>query len=198
MAALVVVVFALEREAAPFRKLVRRERLPVQILISGIRARNFRQSLDSIPDARLVISAGFCGALHPALRVGDVCQSDDALILTVDDLIASPLEKRRLHEATGADVVDMEAEIVRRECQSRGIRFLAVKAVSDDAHSSLAPDLEQVIVDGRVSILNVLIGIVRRPMIVRDFMQLSRNTSLAAERLAEQIQRIVRKFLVSG
>jgi len=61
------VVFALNREAAPFRRLAKRHRLPVRILVGGVGAKHV-----DIGEASLVISAGFCGALDPKLKVGDV------------------------------------------------------------------------------------------------------------------------------
>ncbi len=72
MATDVVVIFALDREAAPFRAIARRDRLPVRVLVSGVGPGNARRTAEGVGTAGLVISAGFCGALNPALRVGDV------------------------------------------------------------------------------------------------------------------------------
>lgn len=187
MAAIVIVIFALDREAAPFRKLARRHRLPVRILVSGVGRDAARQAMESVGDAMLVISAGFCGALNPELKIGDVCCSDEAKILTVDRLVATPDAKRRLREQTGADVVDMEAEPIRRLCKSRGIPFLAVKAVSDTADTSLSPALVNLLSAGRVSPMRALTAALRRPAILFEFHRLACDTSLAARRLAERL-----------
>ncbi len=183
----VVVIFALDREAVPFRRLAKRHRLPVLILVSGVGAEAARRAMDSGGEAALVISAGFCGALDPTLKVGDVCSSDETKILTVNHLVATPDAKRRLRAETGADVVEMEAEPIRRLCESRNIPFLAVKAVSDTADTALSPTLVNLLSAGRVSPIRALAAAIRRPAILLEFRRLARDTSVAARRLAENL-----------
>ncbi|MBL8864423.1 MAG: hypothetical protein JNK93_02550 [Planctomycetia bacterium] len=239
----IVVIFALDREAAPFRRLAKRHRLPVRILVSGVGIEAAKRAMESINDAALVVSAGFCGSLNPALRIGDVAVcpfsgeaessepsarvatanvetrnrphqaaravavaalgsahgSEDSAsplnLVTVDRLVATPDAKRRLREQTGADIVDMEAEPIRRLCKSRGIPFLAVKAVSDTADTSLSPALVNLLSAGRVSPMRALTAALRRPAILFEFRRLARDTSIAARRLAEHLVVIVQKSL---
>ncbi len=199
-------VFALDREAAPFRKLAKRDRLPVRIVVSGVGAEAAKRV--NIGEATLVISAGFCGALDPKWKVGDVCISSfsrdaealrsgarelhPAKLVTVSRIVATPAEKRRLREQTGADIVDMEAEHLRVLCEARKIPFLAVKAVSDSSDTVLSPDLVRLLANGKVSIPRTLLAIVRRPAILLEFRRLARDTSRAAANLATHLAEIVR------
>jgi hypothetical protein len=189
------VIFALDREAAPFRRLARRHRLPVRILVSGVGATAARKAMESVGEASLVISAGYCGALDPYLKIGDVRCSDETKILTVDHLVATPDAKRRLRAETGADIVDMEAEPIRRLCESRNIPFLAVKAVSDTAGTALSPALVNLLSAGRVAPFRALAAAIRRPALLLEFRHLARDTRIAAERLAEHLVAIVQKSL---
>jgi adenosylhomocysteine nucleosidase len=190
----VCVLFALEREAAPFRKLARD--LPhVAVRVSGIgraRARSTaEQLLREPPFPGLVIAAGFCGALVPALAVGDVVTSPR--ILTVDRLVADPSEKRRLAELHGADAVDMESAAVAEVCAERGMPFLAVRAVSDTADTALSPELVRLLSGGNVSAWKAVRALVRRPRLLGEFRRLARDTRLAARKLAEELLRVVRQ-----
>src|SRR5688500_4358163 len=108
----VVVLFALEREAAPFLRAARG--LPhVSIHVTGVGRRRARAATEQVlnhqPLPRLVIAAGYCGALTERLKVGDVVSSR---VLTVDHLVSDPAEKRRLGTEHDADVVDMESAAV--------------------------------------------------------------------------------------
>ena len=99
----------------------------------------------------LVVSAGLAGSCTAALMPGQVCSASvvvDTLtgerwqprwvpenlptaVLATSSTIAGVDEKRRLHEAYGAGMVDMEAAAVARLAEAAGLRFAAVKAVSD-------------------------------------------------------------------
>jgi adenosylhomocysteine nucleosidase len=98
----VLVLFALEREAAPFRRAARA--LPhVSIHVSGVGRRRAREAAERLlAESRLslAIAAGFCGALVPALRVGDIVRSPQAAFLT------SPLAGEVAREASGWGVSD--------------------------------------------------------------------------------------------
>ncbi len=215
-----MVIFALDREAAPFRRLAKRHRLPVRILVCGVGAEAAKRAMETVGDAALVISAGFCGALNPRLKIGDVCLpfsrdaealrsgardlasalgSEDSAsrlnLVTVDRLVATPDAKRRLRDQTGADIVDMEADPIRRLCESRSLPFLAVKAVSDTAETALSPALANLLSGGRVSPARAFVAVLRQPTILLEFRRLARDTRFAAERLSEQLVAIVRKSL---
>src|SRR6187551_1606882 len=134
----VAIVFTLEREAAPFRRV----NPGARIIFSGVgrsKARFATQIAIEGFQPKLVIAAGFCGALTPHLVVGDVVTSPR--IVTVNELVATPEAKRRLADRTGAEAVDMESAEVAAVCAEHGVPFLAVRAVSDDVETALSPEL---------------------------------------------------------
>ncbi len=198
MATDVIVIFALNREAAPFRKLAKRDRLPVRVLVAGMGRDAARRAAEGVGDAALVISAGFCGALDPALKVGDVivcsCASPlNGRLISVPALVATPQDKRDLRVRTAADIVDMEAAAVAAVCAARGTPFLAVKAVSDTADTALSPRLATLLAGGRVSFFAAAAAVLRQPSLVGEFRRLAHDTTHAANELATALRAVVHR-----
>ena len=184
----VVVIFTLEREAAPFL----RRNTGAYIWISGVGANAARFATHFTIEEwqpRLVIAAGFCGALVPHLRVGDIVRSPR--ILTVDHLVADPVEKRRLADRHNADAVDMESAAVAAVCAEKGVPFLAVRAVSDDVDTALSPELVKLLSGGNVSLWRAMRALLGRPSLLGEFRRLARDTKIAANNLADALAEIV-------
>ncbi|WP_202920917.1 phosphorylase family protein [Urbifossiella limnaea] len=180
-------LFALEREAAPFRRLVR-GRQDVAVRVSGVgRAAAQVTALRLVDEVRpdRVIAAGFCGALDPGLKVGDIVVSPR--IVTVDRIVGPPGEKAALRASAGADAVDMESAAVEEACRERGVSFFAVRAVSDTADAELSPELVRLLSGGTVSVPRVLLALVRRPALLPEFLRLGRDTATAAGTLARAL-----------
>lgn len=178
------VLFALDREVAPFRRLVR-GRADVAVRVSGVgRAAARAAALKLIDEVRPthVIAAGFCGALDPALKIGDIVVSPR--IVTVDRIVATPAEKAALRAASGADAADMESDAVEAACRERGVSFQAVRAVSDTADTALSPDLVRLLDGGEVSVWRAIAALIRRPRLLGEFNRLARDTTIAATALA--------------
>jgi adenosylhomocysteine nucleosidase len=184
----VAIVFTLEREAAPFRRV----NPGARIIISGVgrsKARFATQIAIEGFQPKLVIAAGFCGALTPHLVVGDVVTSPR--IVTVNELVATPEAKRRLADRTGAEAVDMESAEVAAVCAEHGVPFLAVRAVSDDVETALSPELVQLLSGGRVSPWKATWALMQRPSLLGEFRRLARDTKIAGRKLAEALVAIV-------
>src|SRR5580704_1861981 len=90
----------------------------------------------------VVVSTGYCGALDPKLRVGDIVVSDDTplfsdracargVVTTRDRVAVTASEKRALRAETGAIAVDMEAAAVQSRARKLGIPFACIRVVSD-------------------------------------------------------------------
>jgi adenosylhomocysteine nucleosidase len=200
----VVILFALDREAAPFRRLAA-NRPGVRIGVTGVGANAARRAAEeatrhAVPPG--LIMAGFCGALRSGLAVGDVvtaseviderggrwaCQNigqPPARLLTATALVASPFEKHRLASRHHADIVDMESAVVAAVCHARGVPFLAVRAVSDAADTSLSPRLVKLLSGAKVSPARAALAVFRQPSLIAEFRRLARDTRLAAKALA--------------
>lgn len=154
----VLVTFARPEESAPFRKKLQSPSARrigghkvwrgslhgcrIAVVHTGVGPASaeavLRDVLREIKPAR-VLCTGFGGALDPSLRVGDTLTADlpSPVIISRADPIEHPQEKIAAFRATGARVVDMEAEAVARICAESQIPVTAVRAISDAADQSL-------------------------------------------------------------
>lgn len=112
---------------------------------------------------RVVISAGFTGALAADLERGRVVAPQRSLrpgarpidlagiesiaagrrltITTVDRVASTVAEKQRLAAEAGADLVDMETWAVAREALDAGVPCCCLRVVSDAATDALPPEI---------------------------------------------------------
>jgi adenosylhomocysteine nucleosidase len=80
-------------------------------------------------------------------------------ILAADRLVDDPVERRRLHELTGADAVDMESGVLALTGRLRG----AVRAISDTPQRGLGPLARAITPTGRLRPAVVLKAVVQQP-----------------------------------
>jgi len=142
------VIFALYWELRPFAKklgigflgslapVITSEGGDIVIARSGMGAGRAAKAAERVieeykPD--IIISAGFCGALVDELKIGDVIVSDlkDRKLFCSPKPLFSCEEKTEAFRKEGAIVVDMESSGVAEAAAKAGIKYLAVKAVSD-------------------------------------------------------------------
>lgn len=105
----------------------------------------------------VIYSVGFAGALDPGLKAGEVVQpvqvidasdgsradlSEGKGVLVTFGSVASPSQKAQLKDSYGAQLVDMEAAAVWRAAEARGVKFAAVKAISDEFDFTF-PEIER-------------------------------------------------------
>jgi adenosylhomocysteine nucleosidase len=171
----VAIVAALEREVRPLirqwrvnekevngRRFRFFEKDDLVLVCGGIGAEAARRAAEAviaIYAPRIVYSAGFAGALDPALKVGDVVRprrvvnAGDGSSVSLDQgegilvsfgSVASPDQKASLRESFGAQAVDMEGAAVARAAESRGAGFGVVKVISDEFDFSF-PSMERFI-----------------------------------------------------
>ncbi|HWU26510.1 MAG TPA: hypothetical protein VN154_08925 [Rhizomicrobium sp.] len=141
--------------------------------------------------ARRILSIGICGALSPALQVGDCIVATEVVTLHeripthgawtkellesipdaqpgaiagADAIVADSVAKSRLFESTKADAADMESHVAAATARSLGLPFAAVRVVSDASHHSL-PHAAVVAMapTGEVDYPAVLRSLFRRP-----------------------------------
>ena len=133
----------------------------------GVRVAN------GVPKGRLV-SFGLAGALRDGLTIGEVLDvtrvvdeqgvtlweggplgvpgARTATVLGSDVLVHTAMERRRLHNASGADAVDMESGVLARSGRLAGV----VRVISDDVTSAIEGVDKTVYPDGRTDPLGLL------------------------------------------
>jgi adenosylhomocysteine nucleosidase len=150
-----------------------------------------------------VMSVGIAGALDETLHVGEVFTPRtviDARDGSRSDIengsgtlvsftsVANPDQKAKLGRAYGAVAVDMEAASVARGAETHGLRFSAVKAISDEAELVL-PRFDAFIAhDGHFRTAAFVAFLALRPWHWPAVLRLARNTSRAAANLCEALR----------
>jgi adenosylhomocysteine nucleosidase len=158
----------------------------------------------------IVYSVGFAGALEEKLKVGDVVEparvvnASDGSSVVIEggqgvlvglDAIASPEQKAKLRAAYGALAVDMEAAAVARAAQARGVRFVAVKAISDEV-DFVFPAMERFVDSaGSFSETRFALYAAIRPWLWWKAIRMARNSRRAAGALCEHL---TKRFLVGA
>jgi adenosylhomocysteine nucleosidase len=154
-----------------------------------------------------LVSAGFAGAVQPELNVGDLVVP--AEILDLDTQQTFRLESGRGVLATTAEIasknqkaglasqsicaIDMEASAVAREAQQHGMRFLAIKAISDTADFEM-PAMNRFIDDGgRFRLAAFLTHVALRPAMWPRVRKLAANSARAAFVLSEALDTLLRE-----
>jgi adenosylhomocysteine nucleosidase len=145
-------------------------------------------------DVNGIINTGFCGALDPSLRVGDIVVWGDAPskasyvsgeISSSDRVVVTAEEKLRLREKTGAVAAEMEAGAVKKIAEAWGVPFYCIRAVSDTANEDMPLDFNLYRdKEGRFSLPKIALAAVRRPFTrIPALRRLEANCNVASESL---------------
>jgi hopanoid-associated phosphorylase len=171
--------------------------------------------LDGARDVTAILSVGIAGALAPDLQAGDVVIAErvvtaneafetdakwtarlaaalaDARIGAIlgRGAIADTAEvKAMLHQASGADAVDMESHLAAQAARARGVPFAALRVISDRADQSLPPAaLTAMNPDGSIALRRVLLSIARRPGQIPALIRTGRESEKAFAALARAL-----------
>lgn len=163
-----------------------------RVAVVGVGARR------GLPDGELV-SFGVAGALHDGLRLGEVLDATrvvdstgtvlwegtplgargarTATILAGDGVVDDPAERRRLHERTGADAIDLETGPIVRAGRLAG----CLRSISDTPARTLGPLAETLDASGRLRPL----GVARALLRPRETARALGDLRLALRRLEE-------------
>jgi adenosylhomocysteine nucleosidase len=173
---------------------------------------------------RWVIAAGFASGLDDRLRRGDLLVADSLTriageplalsrqlepqwlaaitglhvgrLLTLDQSVRRPAEKRRLgaeHAALAADVQSLAvAEICRRE----ELPFLAVRVIADAVDDEVPLDIERLANKNNMARRIGALGgmLVRRPSSIKDLWNLYEAALAASLRLAKFLEQVVERL----
>jgi adenosylhomocysteine nucleosidase len=187
-------------------------RRPVALVANGpgfeLAGRAVEAALERM-EADAVISTGFCGALDPGLRAGQVFVAEvvagegkeyavclpqamrgfrSGKLASRDRVLVSAAEKREL-AASGAAAVDMESAAIAERACGAGRPFYAVRVVFDCAAEGFGLDFNRLRgPEGRFSWWKICRAALRRPLSgVPELIRLERRGRLAARALGEFI-----------
>jgi nucleoside phosphorylase len=210
-------MFALSREAAPFRSFARAEPR-LRVCISGVGRARAERAIEEVLRAgppALVITAGFAGALRPGLDVGAVLYDVDAghplgraLAATgaqpgrfhcAAHMLVTAQEKAACHRQTGADAVEMESGWIRERCRQAGVPSATVRAISDGAEEDLPLDFNRLTnPEQQLSPLKLAGALLRQPGAIPGLQRLQRQTARASQALARVLQQALQEWRAAG
>jgi adenosylhomocysteine nucleosidase len=245
-------LFALRREAQPFYREFRpQQRFPgapcparfcgpewlsVLVLETGIGSKCAAEAvswalggpmLEQVPyRPKVVIAAGFGGALQDSLAVGDVVLATEVVdeagtcwpttwpgdlpagewrpplhrgrLLSVETLAAEAAQKNSLGQTHAALAVDMESAAVARLCSRRDVPFGCVRAISDTLPTSLSPLLVPLFADSRVSPLRLARAVLKSPRLAGELWRLLGATQKAGLQLQKALGELLTLTLPWG
>jgi adenosylhomocysteine nucleosidase len=173
---------------------------------------------------RWVVSAGFAGGLDEKLRRGHIVMANEVAnlagerlavglkfdpqsiagtkglhvgrLLTVNEIIRKPDERRQLAEQHGAIACDMESFGVAQTCQEQGVPLLAIRIISDAIDDELPPEVEHLLAQKSIAgKLGAATGaILKRFSAAKDLWKLREDALKASDRLAKFLVGIVQQL----
>jgi len=103
--------------------------------------------------------------------------------LTVDEVVATPPEKKALREKYSAAVVDMETSALAEEAEAHHLPFASVRAITDTADQELIDCSHLVAEDGDVSKLKAGWHILTHPGDLKGMIDLGKHAKVATANL---------------
>jgi hopanoid-associated phosphorylase len=159
------------------------------------------------PNVRGVISLGIAGALAPLPEVGDVViashvvagyehyacdpgwsrvlrtklpEAHSVVIAGVEAPAQHMGAKKDLFRETGAHAVDMESHVAARFAVERGIPFVVLRVISDDAHRTLPPAvLERLSINGNPRYFAIMRSMLRERGQLRELIRTASEARVA-------------------
>jgi len=150
-----------------------------------------------------ILSTGFVGGLDPALKVSEIFEprtvvnaadgvrTDTASgrgTLVSYSAVAGREQKEKLRTAYSAAAVDMEAAAVAQGAELRGVRFAALKAVSDEAGFNMPPLEKFMKSDGTFRVTPFVMHFAVRPSLWGPTLALGRNSARASRALCTALE----------
>jgi adenosylhomocysteine nucleosidase len=160
------------------------------LVANGPGPRLVEQALEKRVEVTGMISTGFCGALDPELRIGDIVierPGADPTFHSIDRVAVTASEKADLRAKTGAAAIEMESAAVSRKAGEWEVPCYCVRSVSDIASEDLPLDFNLYRDgEGRFSRSRIALAAMARPFTaVPALLRLNRNCKLAARTLGD-------------
>jgi hypothetical protein len=246
------ILFALEREAHAFLQEFRpQQRFPgapcwarfcgpewltVLVLETGVGTEKTRKALDwvlnkpklgNLPyEPKVILSAGFAGALTDDLQVGDLLLATEVVdpygqccpvtwpdvlppgdwkpplrrgrLLTNSLFVSKAEEKRNLGERHQALAVDMESAFFAELCGRKEIPFGCLRAISDAVNTPISVQVMTLVEDARISWLGLAMLLARSPSKIGELRFLAKATRIASRNLAAALGELLTLTLTWG
>ena len=214
----IAIIAALPREVAPLVKGWKRDdALRAQTIFvweseravvacAGMGERRVAMAVDAacaLGDVTELVSVGWAGAVHGGLRAGSVhrprmvidtktgqrfaCVGGSGVLVTAA-AVADTVEKQRLHATYNADLVDMEAATVARLAEIHGLKFRAVKAVSDEFDFEMKELAQFSTEDGQFREAAFGLYVALRPWLWSDVITMAGHSKKSAEALCAALK----------
>jgi adenosylhomocysteine nucleosidase len=198
-----LVCFAVGEEARGFRNIVG-ERKDIRLLLTGMGRRNAESAIRAVlakERPQQVLSCGFAGGLRPELAAGTVLFEgaagvglEEALLAAgaragrfhcAERVVTTAEEKRALWQATGAEAVEMESQVVHTVCREAQIPCVTVRVILDAAQQDLPLDFNLLMTsDFRMSYLRLAGALVKSPGRIGALRRFRKEVQAAARELA--------------
>lgn len=202
-------------------KLGGREVVIVESGVGGNAAARAARETIRFYEPRWVISAGFAAALHDDLRRGHVLMADEVAspageklaigiklephvvaatrglhvgrLLTIDNVIRKPAERRQLFEQHRALACDMETFAVAAACRDAGAKLISVRLITDAVDDELPPEIEHLLAQKTIAAkVGATAGaLLNRFSAAKDLWQLREDAMKGSDRLAKFLRGVL-------
>ncbi len=106
-------------------------------------------------------------------------------LLTVDKVISCASTKKRIGEQNPFLAVEMESAAVAEVAYGKGVKFAAIRSISDDIDDDLHLDYDSIMSDeGKVKVASIALEVLKNPQKLSLLRRLNKQTKTAAKSLA--------------
>ncbi len=106
-------------------------------------------------------------------------------LLTVDKVISSASTKKRIGEQNSFLAVEMESAAVAEVASRKGVKFAAIRSISDGIDDDLHLDYDSIMSDeGKVKAASIALEVLKNPQKLSLLRRLNKQTRTAAKSLA--------------
>lgn len=202
-------------------KLDGREVVIVESGVGGKAAARAARETIKFYEPRWVISAGFAAALHEDLRRGHVLMADEVAspageklaigikldphvaeatrglhvgrLLTIDNVIRKPAERRQLFEQHQVLACDMETFAIAAACRDVGAKLISVRLITDGVDDELPPEIEHLLAQKTIAAkIGATAGaLLSRFSAAKDLWQLREDAMKGSDRLAKFLRGVL-------
>lgn len=227
---MIAITFALLAESSGLRRQLRNARQDgnmvsgkignheITVLHTGVGAKNCNDRVETLlhkTRPRLVISAGFAGAVAEDLQVGDLILSENfsdrqllasaqrilrdrraraVKLFTSTSIVDSVIERNKIARASGAPAVDMETGAIVEICNAHGVPLLSLRAISDTPGQPF-PASPKVLFDverQRPNFSGLISYLFRHPASIPRLLRFSQAIARARATLTDAIDDLIR------